>query len=117
MKGKNLRYLNEQNPDNTGVTRTGFLLLEHFSLPAFTQALDTVVTTNLLRPGLFSSRTFGLGDGEVISDLGLVIRPDARLDSAALNELDLLVVCGGYRTELRASDEFIGLLKLQRSGA
>jgi transcriptional regulator GlxA family with amidase domain len=30
---------------------------------------------------------------------------------AALEELDLLVVCGGYRTELRASDEFIHLLK------
>jgi len=111
MKGKNLRYLNEQGADDTRLTRTGFLLLEHFSLPAFTQALDTVVTTNLLRPGLFSSRTFGLGDGEVISDLGLVIRPDARLDSAALAQLDLLVVCGGYRTELRASDEFIGLLR------
>ena len=92
MKGKNLRYLNEQGADDTRLTRTGFLLLEHFSLPAFTQALDTVVTTNLLRPGLFSSRTFGLGDGEVISDLGLVIRPDARLDLAALQQLDLLVL-------------------------
>ncbi|PMZ30152.1 AraC family transcriptional regulator, partial [Pseudomonas sp. GW247-3R2A] len=49
MKGKNLRYLNE-HPDGTRQTvRAGFLLLEHFSLPAFTQALDTVVTANLLR--------------------------------------------------------------------
>ncbi|WP_224770936.1 GlxA family transcriptional regulator [Pseudomonas sp. FEN] len=112
MKGKNLRYLNE-NPDQSAqMSRVGFLLLEHFSLPAFTQALDTLVTANLLRPGLFSSRTFGLNEGEVISDLGLVIRPDARIDSSVLQNLDLLVVCGGYRTALQTDDEFIGLLRL-----
>ncbi|WP_277758056.1 GlxA family transcriptional regulator [Pseudomonas sp. A34-9] len=110
MKGKNLRYLNEQSAD-TRVTRTGFLLLEHFSLPAFTQALDTIITANLLRAELFASRTFGLGEGEVVSDLGLVIRPDARIDPAALQELDLLVVCGGYRTELKATDELTSLLR------
>lgn len=110
MKGKNLRYLNEQSADSR-LTRTGFLLLEHFSLPAFTQALDTIITANLLRAGLFSSRTFGLGEGEVISDLGLVIRPDARIDMASLADLDLLVVCGGYRTELKASEELINLLR------
>jgi transcriptional regulator GlxA family with amidase domain len=111
MKGKNLRYLNEPADKPAPVTRTGFLLLEHFSLPAFTQALDTIVTANLLRPGLFASRTLGLNDGEVVSDLGLVIRPDARFDTLAIQQLDLLVVCGGYRTELKAADEFIHLLR------
>lgn len=111
MKGKNLRYLNENANELVHLTRTGFLLLEHFSLPAFTQALDTIVTANLLRPKLFSSRTFGLGDGEVVSDLGLVIRPDAQLDCSAVSELDLLVICGGYRTELKATDELINLLR------
>jgi len=111
MKGKNLRYLNEHSNAPAQLTRTGFLLLEHFSLPAFTQALDTIVTSNLLRPGLFSSRTFGLNDGEVVSDLGLVIRPDARFTAGALQQLDLLVICGGYRTELKASDELISVLK------
>ncbi|MHC8343699.1 GlxA family transcriptional regulator [Pseudomonas sp. RT6P73] len=110
MKGKNLRYLNE-HPDGTQQTvRAGFLLLEHFSLPAFTQALDTVITANLLRPDSFSSRTFGLDEGEVVSDLGLVIRPDARIDCSAIKALDLLVICGGYRTELRASEGLISLL-------
>ena len=93
------------------MVRTGFVLLEHFSLPAFTQALDTLITANLLRPGLFTSRTFGLDEQEVISDLGLVIRPDARLDHSALADLDLLVICGGYRTQLKASESFIELLK------
>jgi transcriptional regulator GlxA family with amidase domain len=111
MKGKNLRYLNEPADKPVPMTRTGFLLLEHFSLPAFTQALDTIVTANLLRPGLFASRTFGLHDGEVVSDLGLVIRPDARFDAAAIQQLDLLVVCGGYRTELKVADDFVHLLR------
>jgi transcriptional regulator GlxA family with amidase domain len=111
MKGKNLRYLDEPADKPVPMTRTGFLLLEHFSLPAFTQALDTIVTANLLRPGLFASRTFGLHDGEVVSDLGLVIRPDARFDATAIQQLDLLVVCGGYRTELKVADDFVHLLR------
>ena len=111
MKGKNLRYLDESSQAPARQTRTGFLLLEHFSLPAFTQALDTLVTANLLRPKLFSTRTFGLQDSEVVSDLGLVIRPDEKISPQALQALDLLVICGGYRTELHASDELIGLLK------
>lgn len=111
MKGKNLRYLNEQPSQGQRPLQAGFVLLEHFSLPAFTQALDTIITANLLRPNLFCSRTFGLHEGEVVSDLGLVIRPDARLDGSLLKDLDLLVVCGGYRTELKASEAFIQLLK------
>jgi transcriptional regulator GlxA family with amidase domain len=110
MKGKNLRYLDEKKKEPSAQTRAGFLLLEHFSLPAFTQALDTIVTANLLRPTLFSSRTFGLLDAEVTSDLGLIIRPDARIDTASLKDLDLLVICGGYRTELKARDELVNLL-------
>ena len=111
MQGKNLRYLNETPGQTPQKVRTGFLLLEHFSLPAFTQALDTLVTANLLRPGLFSTCTFGLSEGEIVSDLGLVIRPEARLEASVLPNLDLLVICGGYRTALTASDEFLHLLK------
>jgi transcriptional regulator GlxA family with amidase domain len=111
MKGKNLRYLIEQTGETLQTVRAGFLLLEHFSLPAFTQVLDTLVTANLLRSRSFSSRTFGLNDGEVISDLGLVIRPDACLDCSAIKDLDLLVICGGYRTELKASDALIHVLR------
>lgn len=87
------------------------MLLEHFSLPAFTQALDTVVTANLLRPRLFAPRTFGLQDGEVVSDLGLIIRPDTRIRLSDIEDLDLLVVCGGYRTALDAIPELTTLLR------
>ncbi|WP_460044577.1 GlxA family transcriptional regulator [Pseudomonas sp. S2_H01] len=98
---KNFRYLDKGERETPSQAKVGFLLLQHFSLPAFTQALDTVVTANLLRPNLFTSRTFGLTDQEVQSDLGLIIRPDAALNADELKELDLLVVCGGYRTELK----------------
>lgn len=97
-----------QRPQQTHV---GFLLLEHFSLPAFTQALDTLVTANLLRPRLFNTQTLGLGGAEVVSDLGLVIRPDACLNPALLDTLNVLVVCGGFRTELKASEELTALLR------
>lgn len=110
MKGKNLRYVDEDKRSPSTQTRAGFVLLEHFSLPAFTQALDTLVTANLLRPGLFAARTFGLQDGEVISDLALVIRPDAQLNASALRDLDLLIICGGYRTELKANESLSHLL-------
>jgi len=110
MKGKNLRYLEENRNPSCSHIRTGFLLLENFSLPAFTQALDTIVTANLLRPKLFTSKTFGLREVEVISDLGLVIRPDARLELPSLKDLDLLVVCGGYRTALKIDEDLITLL-------
>ena len=111
MQGKNLRFVKD-TPSTTGpLVRTGFVLLEHFSLPAFTQALDTIITANLLRAGLFSSRTYGLSDGEVVSDLGLVIRPDTRISPAMVSELDLLVICGGYRTELKTNDELTHLLR------
>jgi transcriptional regulator GlxA family with amidase domain len=111
MKGKNLRYLNDNTSGATATVRVGFLLFEHFSLPAFTQVLDTIVTANLIRPKLFSSRTFGMSNGEVVSDLGLVIRPDVQIDCSAIKDLDLLVICGGYRTELKATDQLISLLR------
>ena len=116
MQGKNLRYVKDTPSEAGPLVRTGFVLLEHFSLPAFTQALDTIITANLLRAGLFSSRTYGLSDGEVVSDLGLVIRPDARITSTMVHELDLLVVCGGYRTELNAHDELTHLLRAAAGG-
>ena len=108
---KNFRHLDKSGSGTPTQARVGFLLLEHFSLPAFTQALDTLVTANLLRPGLFTSSTFGLTEQEVPSDLGLVIRPDAALHFDELKKLHLLVVCGGYRTELRIEPPLASVLR------
>lgn len=90
----------------------GFVLLEHFSLPAFTQALDTLVTANLIRAEAFATRTLTLDGTSVASDLGLVISPSSALHGELLHELDLLVVCSGLRTTLRSAPELTHLLQV-----
>lgn len=100
LQGQNLRFVGEKDK-RLRQARVGFLLLEHFSLPAFTQALDTLVTANLISAGVFATRTFSLNGESVASDLGIVICPDAELGTRHLPELDLLVICGGLRTALR----------------
>lgn len=100
LQGQNLRFVAAKK-DASRQTRVGFLLQEHFSLPAFTQALDVLVTANLIDRGLFVTRTFSLDGAAVTSDLGIVICPDAELTGKDLAELDLLVICAGLRTPLR----------------
>ncbi|UQY33453.1 GlxA family transcriptional regulator [Pseudomonas fulva] len=100
LQGQNLRFVAAKK-DAARQTRVGFLLQEHFSLPAFTQALDVLVTANLIERGLFVTRTFSLDGQAVTSDLGIVICPDAGLTARDLAELDLLVICAGLRTPLR----------------
>ena len=112
MQGRNLRFLSAPRAGAQRQGRVGFLLLEHFSLPAFTQALDTLVTANLIRADAFATSTFSLDGESVTSDLGLVICPGAVLVPAALAGLDLLVLCGGLRTPLRAAPELTRLLQL-----
>ncbi|MDO7925660.1 GlxA family transcriptional regulator [Pseudomonas sp. KFB-139] len=111
LKGKNLRYLKNEKPVTSTYCAVGFILLDHFSLPSFTNALDALVTANLLRPDLFTTCTFTLSGEEVISDLGIRIRPDQNLSSYPVTELDLLVVCGGLRTPLNADAGLRLLLK------
>lgn len=99
MQGRNLRYMGSTS-QSSSTSRVGFVLLEHFSLPAFTQALDTLVTGNLILADTFSTVTLSFDGEPVMSDLGLAICPDAALSSEQCNSLDLLVVCGGLRTVL-----------------
>lgn len=110
MQGQNLRFVGEKD-EAAKQSNVGFILLEHFSLPAFTQALDTLITANLIRSATFSTRTFSLDGNSVTSDLGLVICPDAMLSSENLAALDLLVVCGGLRSALRSVPTLTQLLR------
>lgn len=111
MQGKNLRYLQSKRATAVPQSRVGFVLLEHFSLPAFTQALDTLITANLLQADLFTTCTLTLDGQDVVSDLGLVIRADGSLGECKLQDLKLLVVCGGLRTPLRGRPELRAVLK------
>jgi transcriptional regulator GlxA family with amidase domain len=111
LQGQNLRFV-AANKDASRQTRVGFLLQEHFSLPAFTQALDVLVTANLIERGLFVTRTFSLDGQAMTSDLGIVICPDAELTGKDLAELDLLVICAGLRTPLRPIPALRQLLRM-----
>lgn len=111
LNGHNVRFTPAAASPPRPQTRVGFLLLEHFSLLAFTQALDTLVTANLIQPHACVSTTFSLSGQPVTSDLGIVITPDARLDTSLKMPLDLLVVCGGLRTALAASPDLNACLQ------
>lgn len=111
IKGKNLLYLKDEQAVHVSIAEVGFVLLDNFSLPAFTQALDTLVTANLLQASLFATRTYTLTGEEVVSDLGIVIRPDSDLKALPLSNLKLLVICGGLRTPLRMPPVLESLLK------
>ncbi|SDI88247.1 Transcriptional regulator GlxA family, contains an amidase domain and an AraC-type DNA-binding HTH domain [Pseudomonas flavescens] len=100
LQGQNLRFVGDKNRV-LREARVGFLLLENFSLPAFTQALDILVTANLISTGVFATQTFSLNGQAVVSDLGIIICPNAELSGKHLVGLDLLVICGGLRTPLR----------------
>ncbi|MFG0533745.1 GlxA family transcriptional regulator [Pseudomonas sp. yb_2] len=92
-------------------SRVGFLLLENFSLPCFTQALDVLVTANLICPGAVHVHTFSHNHAEVMSDLGIPIRPDTPLTDVRLSNLDLIVICGGLRAARTVPNWLSSLLK------
>lgn len=83
--------------------RVVFLLPEHFSVMAFTSAVDAIVTANLVaRNSLYRFETYSLGDRTVHSDLGIGISVDGQLSELDAKGVDLLIVCGGYRAALEA---------------
>jgi transcriptional regulator GlxA family with amidase domain len=91
--------------------KVGFLLLDNFSLPSFTQSLDTLVTANLIRPNSFEFSTFGLDTEAVNSDLGIAITAGKTVESNDIPGLDLLIVCGGLRTSCNTTRRLSDLLK------
>ncbi|WP_421863251.1 GlxA family transcriptional regulator [Motiliproteus sp.] len=103
------------------LTRVGFVLQEHFSLMAFTAAVDALVTANLVRSTpLFEFSTYGMGSLTVKSDLGINISTNARIDQLPVDSdqaLQMLIVCGGFRCSLRENSVLTQKLKaVARSG-
>ncbi|WP_449432971.1 GlxA family transcriptional regulator [Pseudomonas putida] len=90
--------------------RVAFVLREHFSMMAFTAAMDTLVTANLMSATpLFQVQVVGEG-GQVMSDLGIAL---ATTDLAELDPhgLDCLLVCGGFRVRLESAPLLRGKLR------
>ncbi|MEH6576531.1 MAG: GlxA family transcriptional regulator [Amphritea sp.] len=114
MRDANSAFLpTQETPDKP--LRVGFVLLEHFSMMAFTAAVDALVTANLVRTApLFSFTTFGLNSQTVKSDLGIDISTNGVIDHLRLesaNEIDVLIVCGGFRCSLSEHKPLTAKLK------
>ncbi|WP_203140951.1 GlxA family transcriptional regulator [Marinobacter mangrovi] len=94
--------------------RVAFILREHFSMVAFTAAVDTLVTANLVTPEpVFDHITVGVTSGSVLSDLGIEVSTSTTLDHFRIHaqEVDMLVVCGGYRSPLEVTPRLLHALK------
>lgn len=111
---RNMRYM-PASADVQKTSKVGFLLLENFSLPCFTQSLDVLMTANLIQPGSVQVHTFSHNHREVMSDLAIPIRPDTPLTDVRIADLDLMIVCGGLRTP-RAMPAWLSALLHTLSG-
>lgn len=102
-------------PSRPAPVNIGFILQPHFSLMAFTAAMDALITANLVheRP-VYQIHTFGIDSRKVLSDIGIDIATDATVESLNLHNrgsMDWLFVCGGYRCDTAPSDELNYCLK------
>jgi transcriptional regulator GlxA family with amidase domain len=117
----NLR-LPPQLQEKSPALRVVFLLQAHFSLLAFTAAADALTTANLvIGEKRFKFQTLSLQAECVICDLGIPITCDQTLDVESsyisnaqknlLIDTDLLIVCGGFRCELKNNNSMSALLQ------
>lgn len=103
LKSKNMAHL-ERRPADTPAApqRVAFVLLDNFSMMAFTGAVDALVTANLMsHASLYEVQVVGVDDRLVVSDLGISISADCALGELDERAQDILVVCGGYRVALQ----------------
>ncbi|MDP2243703.1 GlxA family transcriptional regulator [Pseudomonas sp.] len=92
--------------------RVAFVLLDNFSMMAFTGAVDALVTANLMSPTpLYEVLVVGGASEVVVSDLGIAISAGCCLADMAEKQQDILVVCGGYRVRLQADSLLRAKLK------
>lgn len=95
--------------------RVGFVLPEHFSLMAFTAAVDALVTANLVGTApLFDYVTLGIDSRIALSDVAIDIATQSSLEHFNIEHrgtIDVLVVCGGFRCSLAENRRLTEILK------
>lgn len=102
LKNKNMAYISSAGYLETPKVkkRVAFILLENFSMMAFTGAVDALVTTNLMKSTtMYEVLVVGSEAAVTVSDLGIEVAADYSLDkfdATSLN-IDVLIVCGGLR--------------------
>jgi transcriptional regulator GlxA family with amidase domain len=83
------------------VWNVGFILLENFSMMAFTGAVDSLVTANLLSQSEpFKFTSYGYQGEAVQSDLNIDISVSGKFATISPENADVLIVCGGLRSDL-----------------
>ncbi|WDY55676.1 GlxA family transcriptional regulator [Pseudomonas sp. PSKL.D1] len=113
LKNTNLAHLApaSRTPLSLPCRRVAFVLREHFSMMAFTAAMDTLVTANLMSATpLYQIHVVGEG-AQVMSDLGIALPVTTALDELDVQGLDTLLVCGGFRVRLEAAPLLRGKLR------
>ncbi|WP_020407840.1 GlxA family transcriptional regulator [Hahella ganghwensis] len=81
--------------------KVGFILFNHFSMVTYTAAIDTLVTANLVTGDpLFEITSYGVASTDVTCDLGVTVSTDGNLRDLHTESLDMILVCGGYRSSL-----------------
>ncbi|MCG4454056.1 MULTISPECIES: GlxA family transcriptional regulator [unclassified Pseudomonas] len=106
LKDKNRMHLDKMQRDEPvmAVHRVAFVLLDNFSMMAFTGAVDALVTANLMSAmPLYEVLVVGGTEDVVVSDLGIAISAGCRLADLKEKEQQLIVVCGGFRVQLQAN--------------
>ena len=89
-----------------------FVLLDHFSMSAFSIALDTLVTLNLVHnQSIYDCKTYSLNDNKTLSDISITLTTDGNIQDIALGKDDLLVVCGGFRTVLKSEPQLNKIIR------
>ncbi len=116
MRDTNSPFLPATGQEESPV-EVGFVLQQHFSMSAFTAAVDTLVTANLVRTTpLFKYQTYAAETSPIISDLGIEIAAQGTLTAFDHQPLpDLLIICGGYRCSTQQHPELTRILKLADS--
>ncbi|WP_137819887.1 GlxA family transcriptional regulator [Pseudomonas sp. 2FG] len=105
LKDKNRLHLDRVLRDEPAmaVHRVAFVLLDNFSMMAFTGAVDALVTANLMSAvPLYEILVVGGREDAVVSDLGIAISAGCRLVDLEERRQHLIVVCGGFRVQLQA---------------
>jgi transcriptional regulator GlxA family with amidase domain len=117
MQETNSHFL-ENEEKHTKPTKVTFILLENFSMMAFTAAADTLVTANLVATRtLFTYQTIGINNPSVTNDLGmsiLTINTIYDLLSQNHDQSDLFIICGGFRCNTEKNVELTKLLRKLR---
>ncbi len=113
MREANSAFLPSESQQSEPI-HVGFILQKHFSMMAFTAAVDAIVTANLVNTSpLYSYETLAIDSSPILSDLGIEISADSVINETTSRKSfpKILIICGGFRCSTDAHPALSSLLK------